>query len=278
MDFTPLNDIGFPEFTTKLIKDTFDTLISANINQMEAYSELLSETSKTLTQYTNDNYKAISYDEIYDFLSTIQLDTALPATDTLTNGNATNVNNATSFLPVNGTSSNIISWPILNSGSSTTHPETNLVTTIHKNDSSFTLAQSTPATIEYLTNAVAKYLATAKYNALQSLVKMGLLRLVVTRGEIEARLDYKTYKSEYATSMETNVKNKSFGAGATGSYDSSAKSKGISKLFKIAGSANYSSVRVSTSASVSSSSSAQSISIMGRVLLEFKTDYQPLSN
>ncbi len=42
-------DLKFPEFTSKLINDTFDALISANVRQMEAYAELISQVSKDLT-------------------------------------------------------------------------------------------------------------------------------------------------------------------------------------------------------------------------------------
>ena len=35
------NEIGFPEFTAKLIIDTFDALVAANLRQTQAYIELI---------------------------------------------------------------------------------------------------------------------------------------------------------------------------------------------------------------------------------------------
>ena len=36
-----LNEIGFPESTAKLIIDTFDALVAANLRQTQAYVELI---------------------------------------------------------------------------------------------------------------------------------------------------------------------------------------------------------------------------------------------
>jgi len=41
-----LNEMGFPEFTAKLITDTFDALIAANMRQTQAYIELIQQISK----------------------------------------------------------------------------------------------------------------------------------------------------------------------------------------------------------------------------------------
>lgn len=38
-----------PEFTAKLVTDTFEVLVNANLTQMEAYSELLEVTGDILS-------------------------------------------------------------------------------------------------------------------------------------------------------------------------------------------------------------------------------------
>ncbi len=289
MSFTPLNDVGFPEFTTKLIKDTFDTLISANINQMHSFSELLSETAKTITQYTNDNYQSVTSEEVLDFLATIPLTNTLGIRDEVllkVNELAETkyLNNAATFVSGVGSASdskvNLIKFGTT-SGLTLEKPALILFNTLKKNSIELDVdgaSDNAAVLVSELFKAVAKFLTVSKYNVLQSLVKMGLLRLVVTRGEIEAKLDYKTFQSAYAASVESNSTVKALNAGIGGSYRNSTMVKGVGKLFQIAGSVNYSNVRVGTSSSSSSASAAQSIGVMGRVLLEFKTDYQPLEN
>ena len=49
-----LDEIGFPEFTAKLITDTFDALVSANLRQTEAYIELVQSVAKSLKAFIDD--------------------------------------------------------------------------------------------------------------------------------------------------------------------------------------------------------------------------------
>jgi hypothetical protein len=51
---TCLNEIRFPECTAKLVTDTINALASANIRQTEAYIELVTKISKTLTDFINE--------------------------------------------------------------------------------------------------------------------------------------------------------------------------------------------------------------------------------
>ena len=55
---THLPEIGFPEFTTKLVSDVFDSLIASNLRQTEAYVELLKQTGKTLKDFCIACYEA----------------------------------------------------------------------------------------------------------------------------------------------------------------------------------------------------------------------------
>ena len=60
-----LPDIQFPEFTAKLITDTFDALVSANLRQTESYIELVGAISKTITTYINDTQDDITTHVLY---------------------------------------------------------------------------------------------------------------------------------------------------------------------------------------------------------------------
>ena len=72
-----LDEIGFPEFTAKLITDTFDALVSANLRQTEAYIELVQSVAKSLKEYINDTHEDISGEELLRFLAAV-----LPPDDT----------------------------------------------------------------------------------------------------------------------------------------------------------------------------------------------------
>jgi hypothetical protein len=61
-----LGAIGFPDFVASLIKGTFQAIVDSSIQQMEAYSRLLAETAKTVDQFMADN---ISDDMARDHLT-----------------------------------------------------------------------------------------------------------------------------------------------------------------------------------------------------------------
>lgn len=50
-----LNAIAFPTFVADLIKGTFQAIVNASIQQMEAYANLLSNVAKTVDQFMADN-------------------------------------------------------------------------------------------------------------------------------------------------------------------------------------------------------------------------------
>ena len=61
-----LNAIAFPTFVADLIKGTFNAIVNASIQQMEAYMKLLENVSKTVDQFMRDN---ISDDQAKDWLA-----------------------------------------------------------------------------------------------------------------------------------------------------------------------------------------------------------------
>jgi len=50
-----LNAINFPEFVASLIKGTFQAIVDASIQQMEAYAELLKNVATTVDRFMGDN-------------------------------------------------------------------------------------------------------------------------------------------------------------------------------------------------------------------------------
>jgi len=249
-----LNEIGFPEFTAKLITDTFDALVSANIRQTEAYVELIQQVSKSLTQYINDTRDDIGGEELMQFLAW-----ALPPDDagadsapskvakgtTLAADDVTALNNA---VRIEGfeTSNNEVSPA---TGSPLSQDDVNKVLT-----------------------AVANRLAANKYDLLKEMVKMGILRLVVENGTIETRLTFTTYGSTFYQSQATDYHRDSF------QFKAKARTGAFVSLWaKASASTKYTSVNVSTSKETNRDISGSRVQIYGSVVINFKTDYQPLA-
>lgn len=249
---TRLDEIGFTEFTTKLVSDVFDSLIAANIRQQQAYIELLTETSKSLSAYINDTKDDIGPGEIMQLLSA-----ALPPdnptadsppskvapTGTLTAADATALNDA---LEVTGGG-------------------------VDNDNKVASAGAMTQAKYDAILEAVAVRLAANKYTLLQEMVRQGMLRLVVNDGTIETRLSFNTYGSDYYARNASSTSRNQF------SFRASAASGGlVSAWVKASASTSYNSLRVSTESSTSSSSTTTSVNITGGVRINFKTDYLPL--
>ena len=68
---TRLSEINFPEFTAKLITDTFNAITASYIDQMAQYVNLLQLVGQSLQDYINATRDDISADEINTFLATV---------------------------------------------------------------------------------------------------------------------------------------------------------------------------------------------------------------
>lgn len=240
---TRLNEIGFPEFTAKLITDTFDALIAANIRQTEAYTALVKATAQDLTVYINETKDDISGDMILQFLA----------------------NNLTpdQFAKVDGKK------PL----DAATAKAINDACEIEDQPKP-TIAEGAVSTTVFnsILDAAAKRIAADKYTMLREMVKMGILRLIVENGIIETKLTFTTYGSNYYNSNSSKYNSSSFSANA------SAKTGGFLSLWcKASASTAYNTMSVSTANSSSSTSSSTSVQIYGLVRINFKTDYQPLN-
>lgn len=247
-----LEEIGFPEFTTKLVGDTFDALIASNIRQQQAYIELLTATSKSLTAYINDTKDDITPEEIVQLFSAILppkdgqpagTPSAIAVGGSLTAAEATTVNNALAV--ADG------------------------ATTIN-NDAASSGNISANA-YAALVNAAATRIAANKYTLLTEMVKLGMLRLVVTDGRIETKLNFHAYGSDSFSRHTSDATRSQF------SVRAQAQTGGLVSLWvKASASTAFSTMRVSTTNTASNSNSGVDVQIMGGVTINFRTDYLPL--
>lgn len=242
-----LNEIGFAEFTSHLINEVFDALVSSNIRQMEAYSEVVKATSEDLKTYINDTQDNISPEMIADFL-----EMALPNRDlNLTTDNITLSDSAD-----NDEVSKLNSALAVSAEAGVSQDNK--------------VAKKTMKTKDLL-DAVATRVAANKYDLLKEMVKQGILRLVVENGQIETRLTFSTYDTSSTLKNESSYRRTTY-------RNRSRIGTGILSLI-----VNHQSRSRSTNLTVSTASkreldrSGSHINIFGGVKLNFKTDYLALN-
>ena len=177
-----LNAIAFPTFVADLIKGTFQAIVDASIQQMEAYAELLSNVSKTVDQFMSDN---ITDNNARDWLAgaypqVIRLDTS-------------------------GGQPRLVPTP--NAGDAAQpnfRGDLNLSEDVTVDDDSIE---------EVLVPAARRRIAQSRQQTLATMVLMGMNRIVVTRGRIKAGMGFRIdttdrSRSEFASDFETRTESK----------------------------------------------------------------------
>ena len=258
---TRLSEIGFPEFTAKLITDTFNAITQSYIEQMAQYLNVVQVVSQTLQDYINNTVDDISADEIGVFLVTLggvndaALNFLLGDSTTAGSLSATEVaaiNTAVALPPAAGASSAPATTGALNSTRS-----------------------------QAIAQAIARRIAVNKYDLLQTMVRQGVLRLVVDNGTIETRLTFTTYGQAVSSSSKTNrARHEDSRANAFGAGGGFGALVGTSVVGAGAGGGSISSasnIKVSTSKESHRDVSGSRVQIFGRVKLNFKTDFLPLA-
>ena len=243
-----LGEIHFPEFTCKLVTDTFDALISANIRQQQAFIELLQATSKSLKDYINDTKDDIGPGEIMQLLSA-----AVPPDNPDANSAPTKA----------------VQGATLTQGEVDTLNKALEVKDAGLTDDNKAATKTVDAV--KLNEAVAIRIAANKYTLLTEMVKLGMLRLVIDDGTIETRLNFHAYGSDYFATRSSDYSRSSF------DFRARAKTGGIlSAWVNASASTAYSTVKVSTVDTSSGSDSGVDVNIYGGVKINFHTDYVPL--
>jgi hypothetical protein len=263
---TRLNEIGFPEFTAKLVKDVFDTLLAATLHQMEAYSELVAATAKTLQEYVAENKQLVSGEEVWNWLVKNLPGPAASVAANPTPEDATLVRKDVALL-VDDEVPKIRQKVDLEQTWSPSGEQGSLTI----DSTSKTTKKLTENDVNTITAKVREIIAGNRYTLLKEMVKMGIIRLVVDYGEIETRLTFTTYGESLAQRTATSLNTKAFAATAN-----LQTGKAISKWVKVSAAANYSSVSVRTTSSIDRDVSGSKVDIYARVLIRFKSDYLTL--
>ncbi|AWB27554.1 hypothetical protein [Halococcoides cellulosivorans] len=252
---TRLDEIEFPEFTSKLIEDTFNAIVTSMIRQQEAYADLVEKVSMSVSEFEQE---AVIDRDVTDWLigkfpgeesgTTAVGTTDEPGTLTKTDLEILNRKLGDEAEELNLT----LPAPDDASGSEGEEPTLELsgeqVTTIRK--------------------CVRRDIAGPRLEALKDLVSQGIVRVVVDDGTIETKLNFNTNASEYTRQTDTEYDRSSTSAGANAGLSLGS--------FNVGGYANHHNTSVSTMTKREMSSSEASVDIMGRVEINIRGDYQPL--
>ena len=152
-----LNAIAFPTFVADLIKGTFQAIVNASIQQMEAYGNLLSNVAKTVDQFMADN---ISDNNGRDYLAN-----AFPGVFKIEAG------------------SEGARVKVRDGADSVAKPDFRGTLGLDED-----VDLSDEAAEEKLVPAARRYLAKSRHQMLSTMMLMGINRIVITSGRIYAQI------------------------------------------------------------------------------------------
>ncbi len=225
-----LGAVAFPEFTASLIQGTFQAIVDSSIQQMEAYSRLLAETAKTVDQFMADN---ISDDMAKDHLTSNYSD--IFAKDTSSGSPMMTVR-------TDGVAAGQLPSFLKDLGfDSPADLDATAVNDVVIPETRYTLAEM-------------------RHQSLATMVMMGINRIVVSDGEINAKLVFHVDASESTTLTFSDYKPTSWTmAGKLGGNSFGA-----------------SGVLVNTTNLNAQSDVNMKADLTGEVRVRFKSDYFPL--
>jgi len=234
-----LNAIAFPTFVADLIKGTFQAIVNASIQQMEAYGTLLANVAKTVDQFMADN---ISDNNARDWLA--------------------NAYPSHFKIEMSGDGAKVA---VRDGAESAGKPDFRGTLGLDED-----VGLSDEAAEEKLVPAARRYLAKSRHQMLSTMMLMGINRIVITSGRIYAKMGFQidshdTGAAESASQFDFKHQNKlSFGGGLGGFLGGPSGSQTTSVAY------------VSSKKANSSDSIDVKADLTGEVELKFKSDYFPM--
>lgn len=275
-------EIPFVEFSKELITGIFDSLVEAHVVQMEEYADFVNSLTQDLSAYINNTQDGVTFDQMADFVLKYDLPQVDDATLTAI---LDELETPTGTEPTVGTSTSSETWwgalintlgpavsdLISNVGNPNKLSEKDKLEAITNYNDGVT---STVPKYDEIKTSIASLISSNKYGLLQNMARQGMMRLVVTEGEIETKITFSTWNSS-SSGTETGYKQKNVdkareknvrGGGFLGLFKNKRKTRTKNRT-----------VTVNTAKSYQRDSSGTRVDIFGRVLIRFKTDYAPLN-
>jgi hypothetical protein len=251
--------MGFPEFTAKLITDTFNAITASYIEQMGQYMNLVQAVSQTLAEFIKNTAADVSADEIAGFLVGLRLNDA-----------------ALNFLLGDSTAA-----ASLSAEAKALDEAVALPAPAGAASPPVVAGNLSAAKKQAVELAVSRRIASNRYELLQTMVRQGVLRLYVDNGTIETRITFSTYGNSSAASSSTKLAralqlNSSGGLGGVGFAGFGGVAAGAFGAGGVT-SSSRATLNVSTAKESQRDVSGSRVQVFGRVRLNFKTDFVPLA-
>ncbi|MBK9162003.1 MAG: hypothetical protein IPM27_10670 [Nitrosomonadales bacterium] len=270
-------EIPFVDFTRDLINGVFDSLVEAHLAQVEQYGDFVRSLTSDLSTYINNTSGNVDFDQIADFVQGFELpevsdDKIKSVLDKL--DSPTTESPQSESMPADESKW----WGGLINALAPAVQE--LAGKVGQREELQAIADYNSGVVEAVPDyqkihdAIASLISSNKYGLLQTMAKQGMMRLVVTEGEIETKITFSTWSnSASGSSSEEKIKEKN---------KNKSRDRGpgrLMQLFKRRESSKSSNrtVTVNTAKSYQRDSSGTKVDIFGRVLIRFKTDYAPLN-
>jgi len=267
-----LQAVDFPTFVAKLVEGVFHAIVHSSIEQMQAYGELVANVAKSLNEFRDEN---VSENQGRDYLVQQFPDTFQIDVDTADDGTR-----QPRVRVKDGVDENSALQKINSSGLTGGKPVTSL------DDDT---AEGT------LVPAARTQIATGRQQLLATMVLMGINRIVVTDGKIQAKVMYDFQARDnfhYQNSATQFDYGDQYKSTQTGNYDSGSTGgetsgrEGTDSYDKRDGSwyakGQYQNTQepvlklVSASSTTADASLQTKASLAGNVDINFKSDYLPL--
>jgi hypothetical protein len=280
-----IQGVNFPGFVSGLIEGVFHSIVKSSIEQMEAYGKLVADVSKSLNQFRDDNTTANQGRDhlVEQFPDLFELQ--MPEDDPFGGGFGDAPAPQTPHVVLREGVDEHLAVARVNASLPLEKPVTKL-------DDELVEALLVPA--------ARTQIATGRQQLLATMVMMGINRIVVTEGKIQAKVmfefqakDNRRYQAsatqfDYATDQYGNLQKT---RGYEGEYDRGSKGGSYTRDkdgsvssdsagYYSKGTYKYSEKPVikamSTSRLADDSSLAAKASLLGNVEVNFKSDYLPL--
>jgi hypothetical protein len=282
-------EVSFEHFTVSLIRGTMDALVASAVSQMKAYADLVSTIESGLASFQKqvnppDGSGVLAW--IKSNLPDVAISTdgqkiSIPSSATWTAPSvnalialftrATKVAGASSLLKLGSVAvdQTLITGTISAAEFGSPDPTSTPIATVLAAAAPLT-STNTSATIVEAINVVLNDDASLAYSQLNSLIKMGLYRVVVSDGHLLTKATFNLVARDQSQQNSSDVSVSSFAANAHANY-------GI-KVFSAGLTASYSQLNIKVANQSSSASTAITETVMGEVLVNFKGDYFPATN
>jgi hypothetical protein len=231
-----VNQIGFAEFTSKLISETVDAVVGATIRQIKSYAELVQELSQGVAAF---KAKCVTAESVQQYLAD-----AFPA------------EGGGSAVAAGNTYDHALYEQIVNRFGQIDGFE-------DPQDGTSTFDADQVQAIADKTQALLNQAAEASYEHLRTMLQMGYARVIFTSGRIKSKLTFDV--------QATDNRNRTSSDLAQSAFNASAQMKGgiFGALLGVSGSTSYSQLRVRTVKASDVEADKVKGEIMGEVEVNF---------